>query len=64
MNRTERESWITSIEDCAACIAAEIGYETVLSVLERYGVRSIRALRPSQYSDLFDELDAIEADLR
>ena len=64
MDRNERDNWITSIEECADYIAGEIGYETVQSVLERYGARSIRGLRPYQYSEVFSELYAIEADLR
>lgn len=64
MNRAERENWIISIECCADRITEEIGYETVAFVLGKYGVNSIEDLQPWQYSEVFNELYVIEADLK
>lgn len=64
MTKEEKLSWITSIENCADCIAEELGHEVVRSVLEYHGVKSIEDLNPSQYSEVFSELYAIEADIR
>ncbi len=64
MKREERENWITSIECCANRITEEIGYETVAFVLGKYGAKSVEALCPEDYSEVFSELYAIEADLK
>ena len=64
MTKEEKLSWITSIESCADYIAEEMGYEVVRSVLEYHGAKSIEDLNPSQYSEVFSELYAIEADIR
>ena len=64
MKREERENWITNIECCADHITEEIVYETVAFVLGKYGAKSVEALRPEDYSKVFSELYAIEADLK
>ena len=64
MKRVERDNWITNIESCADRIIEEIGYETVAFVLGKYGAKSIETLRPEDYSEVFSELYAIEADLK
>ena len=64
MTKEEKISWLTSIENSADNIAEELGYEVVRSVLEYHGAKSIEDLNPSQYSEVFSELYAIEADIR
>ncbi len=64
MKREERENWINTIESCADRITEEIGYETVAFVLGKYGANSIETLSPEDYSEVFSELYAIEADLK
>ena len=64
MTREEKMSWITSIEYCADCVAEELGWKVVKSVLLRHGAVSVEGLNPSQYSEVFNDLSAIEADLR
>ncbi|MBR6158457.1 MAG: hypothetical protein IKQ27_15995 [Lachnospiraceae bacterium] len=59
----DSENLLICIENCAARITKMNCYETVLTVLEKYGAHSIEDLRPSQYAAVFDELDAKEADL-
>ena len=60
MRRTEKENWIISIRDCAD----RIDEGTVAFILGKYGARCIEDLRPWQYSEVFNELDAVEADLK
>ena len=64
MTKEEKLSWIISIENSADYIAEELGYEVVRSVLEYYGAKNIEDLNPSQYSEVFSSLYAIEADIR
>ena len=64
MTKEEKSSWLNSIGYCADHITEEIGYDTVKFVLEKYGATSINDLNPSDYSEVYDELSAIEADLR
>lgn len=64
MTRQERENWIINIESCADRIREEIGDETVAFVLGKYGINNIGDLKPWQYSEVFNELYAIETDLK
>jgi hypothetical protein len=64
MNRDERMDWIISIENSAAIISAELGPAVVNSLLARYNARSICDISPSNLSEVFSELYAIEADLK
>ena len=63
MTNEEKMSWITSIEYCADRIAKELGDGVVESALAYYGAKCIDDLRPSQYSEVFNALSAIEADM-
>lgn len=64
MTKDERNNWIVNIENTASFIESEIGAETVNFVLEKYGAKSIEQIASSDLSDVFNELYAIEADLR
>ena len=64
MNRADCENWIINIESCMEHITRELGYETVRHILSKYGARSVEELHPNQFSEIFSELYAIEADLK
>ena len=64
MTKSERKNWLINIENSAAVIESQLGPSTVQSVSERYGTHGIRDLRSSDLPDVFNELYAIEADLR
>lgn len=64
MNRSERENWITNIDNTASFITSEIGSETVDFVLGKYGASSIEDISDDDLLEVFNELYAIEADLR
>jgi len=64
MNRDERMDWIISIENSAANVSAELGPAVVNSLLARYNARNIWDVSPSNLSEVFNELDGIEVDLK
>ena len=64
MTRQVRENWIVNIENATSFIASEIGNETVGFVLEKYGAETIDEIADCDLSDVFNELDAIEAEIR
>ncbi len=63
MTRSEHRNWITNIENSATSVESQLGSAVVKAVLKRYGAHSIQDLNPSNYSEVFSELYAIEADL-
>lgn len=63
MTKSERRNWLINIENSAATVESYLGSEVVKSVFERFGAHSIQDLNPSNYSEVFSELYAIEADL-
>ena len=58
------ESWQISIEQAAAYIESQVGTDTVNGVFAKYCATSLEDLCPCHYSEVFNELSAIEADLR
>ncbi len=64
MTKDERENWIINIENTASTISSQLGSAVVDAVFQRYGAKSIEDLSPSDLPDVFNELYAIEADLR
>lgn len=60
----DNESWRISIEQSADFIEQEIGGKTVLNIFEKYNATCLEDLNPAHYSEVFNELSAIEADLR
>ena len=64
MTAFERENLIISIENSAAYIASENKPETVDFILAKYGAESIKQIPDCYLSEVFNELDAIEADIR
>lgn len=64
MTKDERENWITNIENSASVISSQVGSAVVDGVFQRYGAYNIEDMNPSYLPDVFNELYAIEADLR
>ena len=64
MTNNERRNWIITIENSAAVVESQLGWEVVKSVLERYGAKNIYDLNSKDLPEIFSELYAIEADLR
>lgn len=64
VTKDERENWIINIENTASTISFQVGSAVVDAVFQRYGAKSIEGLNPSDLPDVFNELYAIEADLR
>lgn len=53
-----------SINNAASIIESELGSEVVESVFQKYGAHNTDDLNPAYLPDVFNELYAIEADLR
>ena len=64
VTKDERENWIINIENTASTISSQVGSAVVDAVFHRYGAKSIEDLSPCDLPDVFNELYAIEADLR
>lgn len=64
MSSISKQDYINSIEESASIICSELGPEVVDSVFQRYGAHSVEDLDPAYLPDVFNELYAIEADLR
>lgn len=64
VTKDERENWITNIENSASVISSQVGSAVVDGVFQRYGAYNIEDMNPSYLPDVFNELYAIEADLR
>jgi hypothetical protein len=52
------------INNAASIIESELGSEVVNFVFQKYGAHDIDDLNPAYLPDVFNELYAIEADLR
>ena len=64
MTISEKDSYITSIEESASIISSQVGSVVVGSVFQRYGANCVEDLNPCDLPDVFSELYVIEADLR
>ena len=64
MKRDERENWIINIENTASTISSQVGSAVVDAVFQKSGAKSVEDLNPNDLQDVFNELYAIEADLR
>ena len=60
----DNESWRISIEQSAAFVGEQIGYETVQAIFNNYNASGLEDLNPCYYSEVFNELYAYETDLR
>lgn len=64
MTSNERRNWIINIENSSVVVESQLGWEVIKSVFERYGAHGTWDLSPSDLPEVFNELYAIEADLR
>ncbi len=64
MTRDERENWIINIENTASTISSQVGSAVVDAVFQKYGAKSVEGLNPHDLQNVFNELYAIEADIR
>ncbi len=64
MTRKETEMYQINIEAAASIISSNIGQHVVNSVFNRYDTSNVYDLNPADLPDVFDELSAIEDDLR
>ena len=63
VKKSEREHWITNIENTAAVICSELDSAVVEAVFRRYGAISAEDANPDDLPEIFSDLYAIEADL-
>ena len=59
----DSESWRISIENAADYIAAQIGSKTVEHIFRKYHATCADDLSPLYYSEVYNELSSIQADL-
>lgn len=64
MIKVERENWRINIENAVRFIISEIGEEAVASILYKYRVNFIDQIASTDLSEVFNELYAIEVELR
>lgn len=65
MTKPEKEHWLYNIENTAAVVAQELGWETVRFVLQEYGnASSSESLGPSRYQEVFSALFDYEVGLK
>ena len=64
MTNFDRMDLINSTRDSATNVSNEIGPETFNFLLDKYGVDDIDDLDEGDLSNVFNEIYAIEADLR
>lgn len=63
MSNVSNADYIASIEQSVSAIGSKLDSSVVKSVLERYGAHSVEDLNPSDLSEVFSDLYAIEVDL-
>lgn len=64
MTNKDLKNWIINIENSAAIVGSQLGWEVVKSIFKHYGSKNVSGLNPSDLPKVFSELYAIEADLR
>ena len=62
MTKSEKQMWITNIQNTASTVASLFGNEVAKSVFQRYGAHEIYSLNPCYYSDVFGDLELIVND--
>lgn len=62
MTKREKENWLCNIQSAAQEVSFHLGKDTVQHVLQRYNATSIDDLCPSDYAEVFNELDFIATD--
>lgn len=64
MTKHDKQNWIDNIQNAADEVASQLGKDTVMHTLRKYGASSIENLSPCYYTEVFNELDFIANDLR
>lgn len=64
MDREERRNYMDNIEESIAMIDDEAGFNAASFLLERYGASCPEDLADCDIQEFYNELYAIEADLR
>lgn len=64
MTKSERQNWIDNIDNSAAIVSSEMGSAVVDTVFRRFGIRCVEDASDSILPDIFNEIYAIEADLK
>lgn len=57
-----KSEWKINIENLTASVAKKQGNEVTASLFKRYDATSFENLSPTHYSEVFSELDFINAD--
>lgn len=64
MENISTQDYRISIEESSSIITKNLGNTVVESVFQRYGAHNADDLNPAYLPDIFNELYAIESDLR
>jgi len=64
VKKSEREHWITNIENTATAICSELDSAVVEAVFRCYDANSAENANPNDLPEIFSALYAIEADLK
>lgn len=64
MSNISKQGYINSIEESAAIVSKELDPEVVSFVYQRFGANNLESVQISDLPEVFNELYAIEADLR
>lgn len=64
MTESEARNYRTSIEGSGRAILSELDPSVVLGVYSKYGARSLEDVSDYDLPDVFNEMSAIESDLR
>lgn len=66
MTKAERDNWLVNLQNVAAYVAKELGWETVRFVLAEHGggASSIETLHPSYYEAVYNALFDYEVGLK
>ena len=66
MTKAERANWLDNINDLAARVARQLGWDRVRFVLNEHGggASSVESLSPSYYESVWNELFDIEREMK
>jgi len=62
VTQREKENWKCNIQNAAREVSTYLDTDTVKHVLRKYNATSIDDLSPSDYAEVFEELDFIASD--
>lgn len=64
MITSERDNWLTNIDNSATAVASQLGSAAVEAVFWRYGITCAEEADNCDLADIFGELYALEVDSR